>query len=122
MIRSRASAVGGDFGDYISTKVLNAGEAAVAGPDSDGKGLVAFVEENGDRLTQLCLYAIGPGEIKDCKLLTGVGVGVAEGQLPARQVLCFNPLVQGFKLGLLVFACDAAWYRFRCRIRFCRAV
>lgn len=82
MIRSRASAVGADFGDYISTKVLNAGEAAVAGPDSDGKSLVALIEENGYRLTQLCLHAIGPGEVKDCELLTGVDVCVVEGDLP----------------------------------------
>ena len=63
---------------------MNASEAAVAGPDSDVKGLVPLVEENGYRLTQLCLYAIGPGEFKDCDLLTGIDVGVVEGHLPAR--------------------------------------
>ena len=73
---------GVDLGVDIRVKVLNASEAAVAGLDSDGKGLVAFVEENSDRLAQLCLHAIGPGEVKDCKLLTGVDVGVVEGHLP----------------------------------------
>jgi len=62
---------GADFGDYKNTKVLNASKAAVADPDSAGKGLVPFVEENGNWLAQLCRHAIGPGWIPVVRLVQG---------------------------------------------------
>jgi putative DNA-invertase from lambdoid prophage Rac len=50
-----------------------------------------FVQQEGDRLAQLLLNAVRPGEIKGGFMIAGRGVGEVIGGLTARQTLHFNP-------------------------------